>query len=348
MFYGGEPLLALELIREVVAYTKRNYGMRRVNWAITTNGVLLTPSVWQFLAENDVAVTVSVDGSPELHDRYRVTANGRGTGKIIWENAFYGKRTFRKYYADKVRFNICLVPPYKLEAIRQFIGDRSGIVGDQNGINLIWAELDDSPYWRRMAGAERGAEGALREWRCEFEGRLGFALRATTTEAMTTKFLNNLFDKEYRLLADNLRNQARLGQIGWVEMPCKPGVDKLFVRCNGDMHICEKCYVSDKTRIGHVRTGIRRESVEAVLRELRQSRPKDCTRCWALRHCNICFADLRAEGRENQRMKLRPGICRSTRERTAARLAHFAAAGLENASFAAEYGMSTSDFTSGR
>jgi uncharacterized protein len=77
-FFGGEPLLELDLIQDVVAYSRERYG-RRVRFRMSTNGTLLTREIISYLRENDVFFVLSVDGSKEQHDRCRTFASGRGS-----------------------------------------------------------------------------------------------------------------------------------------------------------------------------------------------------------------------------------------------------------------------------
>ena len=55
----------------------------RIDFSLTTNATLLTPAIIEFLSENSIGVTVSMDGPKELHDKLRVFANGRGSYDII-------------------------------------------------------------------------------------------------------------------------------------------------------------------------------------------------------------------------------------------------------------------------
>ena len=82
---GGEPLLELALIEQVVppameAARKRN---RYINWAITTNGILIDEDALKFFARYQIHVLLSIDGGPESHDRYRLTKSGEGTWQKI-------------------------------------------------------------------------------------------------------------------------------------------------------------------------------------------------------------------------------------------------------------------------
>jgi uncharacterized protein len=77
---GGEPtLLGLEFFRTVVELQARYGEGRRVTNALQTNGVLLDDRWAAFLAEHRFLVGVSIDGPPDLHDRYRRDPAGRPT-----------------------------------------------------------------------------------------------------------------------------------------------------------------------------------------------------------------------------------------------------------------------------
>ena len=56
---------------------------RHVDFSLTTNATLLSPTIIEYLAENSIGVTVSLDGPKEMNDKFRVFANGRGSYDII-------------------------------------------------------------------------------------------------------------------------------------------------------------------------------------------------------------------------------------------------------------------------
>jgi len=63
-FYGGEPLLRFDFIRDIVAFLeKRNKRLRkRARYSITTNGSLLREEVIRFLDTHRFSVVLSFDG----------------------------------------------------------------------------------------------------------------------------------------------------------------------------------------------------------------------------------------------------------------------------------------------
>ncbi len=81
VFQGGEPTLAgLPFYRDLIKY-ERLYNRRGlpIYHAIQTNGILLDREWTGFLKTNGFLVGLSLDGTKESHDRYRLAPNGGGT-----------------------------------------------------------------------------------------------------------------------------------------------------------------------------------------------------------------------------------------------------------------------------
>ena len=75
-FYGGEPLLEFELIKQVVDYTEKEANLlgKEIVFTITTNGTLLDDEKIHFFVKHNFVVLISIDGPKESHDRYRIFA----------------------------------------------------------------------------------------------------------------------------------------------------------------------------------------------------------------------------------------------------------------------------------
>lgn len=69
-FMGGEPFIAFTLIKTIVDYVKANYPRKQVTYTIVTNGTLVHRDIqhWILLHEDQVHVTLSLDGLGEEHD----------------------------------------------------------------------------------------------------------------------------------------------------------------------------------------------------------------------------------------------------------------------------------------
>lgn len=88
-FYGGEALLNLELLITTarrLKYAALRHGVR-FDFNIFSNGVLLTPgTVVDLLSLGLAGVRLTIDGPPEIHDRQRPFASGRGSFDAILSN----------------------------------------------------------------------------------------------------------------------------------------------------------------------------------------------------------------------------------------------------------------------
>jgi uncharacterized protein len=88
-FYGGEPLLALPLIREIAPPLREAARARgtKFSFFLVTNGTLLTrPVVEELLPLGLAGAQVTLDGPPEIHDRQRPYVSGTGSFDTIVAN----------------------------------------------------------------------------------------------------------------------------------------------------------------------------------------------------------------------------------------------------------------------
>ncbi|PXV59350.1 radical SAM protein with 4Fe4S-binding SPASM domain [Dysgonomonas alginatilytica] len=87
-FFGGEPMLKLGLVKQVVEYAETKIVVesgKKVKFLLNTNGTLFTPNSIAFLKKYNFRVTVSIDGPLEQHDINRVYRNGKGSFNKVME-----------------------------------------------------------------------------------------------------------------------------------------------------------------------------------------------------------------------------------------------------------------------
>jgi uncharacterized protein len=84
-FFGGEPLLEFALLEAVTESVEADsrYDPCRVKLSTVTNGTLLTPEIVRYLQQHKIALTISCDGPPAIHDKYRHFPDGEGTSGIV-------------------------------------------------------------------------------------------------------------------------------------------------------------------------------------------------------------------------------------------------------------------------
>lgn len=125
-FFGGEPLLCIDLIEQCIKYSNSK-SQNQINYNTSTNGILLSERIAGILADNNVNVGISIDGPEELHDRHRVTSSGRPTFKRVWDNIQRLYRIYPEWASTHIYFLVVVAPPYDLRSLSRFIGANRAI-----------------------------------------------------------------------------------------------------------------------------------------------------------------------------------------------------------------------------
>jgi len=84
-FFGGEPLLNFDTIRETLSYARGVFGRlgKTVVFSLATNGTIMRDEVKRFLKDEDVKVSISIDGDGVAHDINRKLPNSEGSFRLI-------------------------------------------------------------------------------------------------------------------------------------------------------------------------------------------------------------------------------------------------------------------------
>lgn len=80
-FFGGEPLMNWDVVKELVAYARTQEKIHNKNFrfTLTTNGMLIDDEVIEFANKEMSNVVLSLDGRKEIHDLTRVDYAGNGS-----------------------------------------------------------------------------------------------------------------------------------------------------------------------------------------------------------------------------------------------------------------------------
>lgn len=84
-FFGGEPLMAFDTVKETVKYAKEQAEIhgKTFRFTLTTNGVGLNDEIIEYINSEMSNIVLSLDGRREVNDRMRKTVNGKGSYDII-------------------------------------------------------------------------------------------------------------------------------------------------------------------------------------------------------------------------------------------------------------------------
>lgn len=112
-FFGGEPLMNFDMVKDVVTYARKKEKLHNkiFRFTMTTNGILLTDEIIEFLNKEMHNVVLSIDGRKEINDKVRQRVDGSGCHDNIIEKYkklvdsrgdkdYYVRGTFTKYNLD--------------------------------------------------------------------------------------------------------------------------------------------------------------------------------------------------------------------------------------------------------
>ena len=112
-FFGGEPLMNWQVIKDLVAYGREQEKIHNKNFrfTLTTNGVLLDDEIMEFANKEMANVVLSIDGRKEVHDFMRPFRKGAGSYDLVvpkfqkfaksrGEKSYYARGTFTRHNLD--------------------------------------------------------------------------------------------------------------------------------------------------------------------------------------------------------------------------------------------------------
>ena len=124
-FYGGEPLLNVPFIQQVINYIESlNPIGKKFHYNMTTNAILLE-RYRDFLAENEFRLLISLDGD-EKGQSYRVDTKGKNSFDKVLANIQLLRSKYPSYFEHYVMFNSVLHNRNEVESTYRFIKDKFG------------------------------------------------------------------------------------------------------------------------------------------------------------------------------------------------------------------------------
>jgi uncharacterized protein len=260
-FFGGETLMNFPLLKQVVAYARSRAEELKVNidFSLTTNATLLSPTIIEYLAQNAIGVTVSMDGPKEMQDKFRVFSNGRGSYDIIKPKVQKLLATHRtRPIAARVTMTSGAMDVRK---IYQHLKHELGFY------EVGFAPVTTSPN-RLYSINEPGMDSVLEQFSDLADEYLEFALRG-----------------EHHGFSNVSDTLSELHQGVNKSLPCGAGLGMVGVGPSGDIAPCHRFVDSDQHVLGNVTTGIDKERQSDFLTRGNIDTKYDCHECWARPLC---------------------------------------------------------------
>lgn len=260
-FFGGETLLNFRVLKATVAYATEQAAAlgKTIDFSMTTNATLLTPEVIAFLAEHRFGVTISMDGPPDLQNKFRVFHNGQGSYDLI---------------APKIK---ALIAAHRSRPI----GARVTLTRDTLDVRRIYDHLTNEIGFWEVGFAPVTASPD----RPHAFGDEGFEEVLSQFRALAQDYLQAALENRHHGFSNVRETLGEIHKGASKAWPCGAGFGLLGVSTAGDVALCHRFAGSDDHKLGDVRTGIDRTRQREFLESHHVSDKIDCQTCWARPLC---------------------------------------------------------------
>ena len=260
-FFGGEPLMNWEMVKETVEYARQREKETGKNFrfTMTTNGVLLNDEIIDYLNENMYNVVLSLDGRREVNDRMRPTANGKSSYDVILPKfkKLVEKRGHKQYYIRGTFTHHNLDFAEDVKHMRE------------QGFKEISAEPVVAPNEMAYAIKPDDVETLCKEYE-----KLARYMLAQTKQGESFNFFHFMIDLEggpciHKRLAG-----------------CGSGTEYLAVTPEGDLYPCHQFVGIPEFKMGDVYVGVTNTEMRSKFEKCNVYSKEECRSCWAKFFCS--------------------------------------------------------------
>jgi uncharacterized protein len=259
VFFGGEPLSNLALIKQVVAYAEQR-GKEEgkiIDFSLTTNATLLSEAIVDYLNEHRFGVSISMDGPQAVHDRHRHTVGGRGTYATV---AAKTKMLLARYTARPVGARVTVTSGYT-----DVVAIHDHLIGEIGFYEVGYAPVTANRIDHFNLKAE--------ELKDLFDNMRALGERYRTAALQGE---NIGFSNLHQLMNDLYQGTRKT-------LPCGAGVALLAVDKDGELNLCHRFTGSELPTYGNVVEGIDKERLGAFLEAAADRSGTVCATC-RIRH----------------------------------------------------------------
>ena len=260
-FFGGEPLMNFEVVKQLVAYARsiEKAAKKNFRFTLTTNGVLIDDDVIEFSNREMSNVVLSLDGRKEVHDRFRVDYAGNGSWEKIVPKfqKFVKERGNKNYY---MRGTFTHANPDFLKDIEEML-------------RLGFTELSMEP-----AVCPPGDPSAL----TKEDLPIVFEQYEKLAELMLEKHREGTPFTFYHYMVDLKGGPCIYKRISG----CGSGTEYMAVTPWGDLYPCHQFVGEEKFKLGDIWKGVTNTDIQNEFAACNVYSRPECKDCWARLYCS--------------------------------------------------------------
>jgi uncharacterized protein len=261
-FFGGETLLNFPVLQDTVAYARRRAAEeeKRIEFSLTTNATLLRPEIIEWLADNQIGVTISIDGPKEVQDGLRVFHNGKGSYDVV---------------EPKIKE---LLKRHKTRPI----GARVTLTQKNMDVLTIFRHLtEEMGFWE--VGLAPVTTQDQRDYAITSEGKDNMLEQFGV---LAQEWLECALNDEHHGFSNVKDTLEEIHKGVSKAYGCGAGLGLMGVATDGDVSLCHRFAGSPEHTIGSVTDGIDRDKQGEFLVDHHIASKTDCHTCWARPICS--------------------------------------------------------------
>ncbi|MFH1741053.1 MAG: SPASM domain-containing protein, partial [bacterium] len=324
---GGEPLLRMNTIEKSVRYiAERIEPGRSCLFTVTTNGTLLDVDVIKFLLDNYVSINVSLDGPRQIHDRFRVYPDGRGT----YDEVIAGIERITAYASTLDRelpvtsgINMTLYGGFDFVELWDYLTSLEELLCTPKIRYLInwntltgglsrWNEHNPDCSLNRPTGWNELLqiyEQACLDGVYRVENRPLTWRMSVLDDLVRRAFYFDLYCRK-RYQMESVCELPKMFHPGSI---CLPGKRRPYIMADGVVLPCERVPTGyPYLHIGNIKDGILVKEAQRLVNDFTTPTIEECKECWCIRICSVgCLSEMMIDGIPNGELKRRG--CRRVR-----------------------------------
>lgn len=260
-FFGGEPLMNFDVVKEMVAYARsiEKEHNKNFRFTLTTNGLLIDDDVIEFANKEMSNVVLSLDGRKEIHDKYRVDYAGNGS----WERIV---PKFQKLVEARGGKNYYMRGTFTHEN-PDFLKDI------QEMLDLGFTELSMEPVVCAPGESSELTEEDLPVVMEQYEKLAELMLERDKAGKPFTF---------YHYMIDLTGGPCIYKRISG----CGSGTEYMAVTPWGDLYPCHQFVGDEKFKLGDIWSGVDNTEIQDEFMSCNVYARKECKDCWARLYCS--------------------------------------------------------------
>jgi len=259
-FFGGEPLLNMDVLRGVCEYAEEQgekFGVPPPLFSITTNGLLIDEEFIAVCKDHRISVQVSFDGTPEAQNAMRPKSGGQPSYPEL-EQAF---QLLKKHQIPiKIRATVSKKNLSLMDSINHL---------ESLGVDQVHYAVASGRDIERFALDESDIDKLLKS----FDEVADYTIERVKAGRSLVR-CNNLFSMMAQLHRKNEKSYA-----------CGAGIGLASLSPDGKFHICHRFAGMDDFSFGHIDNGIDYHRRLMLVERMNIASHEECADCWAR---NIC------------------------------------------------------------